>query len=200
MNLESNPLDDHQRRRSWLKSQWQENHGNVLLGFVAGIVLLGTSGLTWRQLRTEQPSLAEGTSVADPRLGSFDAAAGRQDRIQFRVTGAVTTSGSMVIAIYDSAEDWGIPDRARRLNSVAFTNGVARWELDADELPARFAVVAFHDDNRDGVLTVNPLGVAAERYGYSGGARIGGPDQPPTFAEAVMERPEPGGTIDLFIR
>jgi len=199
-NVDTSPIDDHAQQQSWFRAQWKQNHGNLLLAFVAAIVLIGAAGLAYRQLSSEEPELPEAANLNKEVVASIDEPSNPERRIDIRVTGARTLQGSMVIAIYDTADSWGIPARALRVTAIEFADGVARWPLDVADLPDTLAVAAFHDENRDGVLTINLMGVAVERYGYSGGARFAEPHQPPSFDQVAIERPEPGVTLDLFIR
>jgi uncharacterized protein (DUF2141 family) len=50
--------------------------------------------------------------------------------------------------------------------------------------PGRYAAIAFHDENRNGKLDKNFLGVPAEPYGFSNSAR--GFLGPPTFRDAAV--------------
>ena len=50
--------------------------------------------------------------------------------------------------------------------------------------PARYAVSAFHDEDGDGELDANMLGIPTEGYGFSNGAV--GAMGPPSFADAAV--------------
>jgi uncharacterized protein (DUF2141 family) len=60
------------------------------------------------------------------------------------------------------------------------------------------AIAVYHDENNDGQLNRNRLGIPTERYGFSRNAR--GLTGPPGFEQAVIRRPKAGETIELFIR
>ena len=65
-------------------------------------------------------------------------------------------------------------------------------------LPSKIAVAAYHDENNDGQLNRNRLGIPSERYGFSRNAR--GMTGPPSFQQCVISRPSVGKTVDLFVR
>ena len=78
--------------------------------------------------------------------------------IVVRVDGARTDDGSIVVLLFDSAD--GFPsdsERAALTASARINNGAATLVFD-EVLPGRYAIVAFHDDDGDGVLDTNWVG------------------------------------------
>ena len=61
-----------------------------------------------------------------------------------------------------------------------------------------WAAQAFHDENRNGVIDRNLLGIPKEGLGFSNDApfRFG----PPAFADAAVQVVAPGGRIRLTLR
>jgi len=64
--------------------------------------------------------------------------------------------------------------------------------------PGVWAAQAFHDENRNGVIDRNLLGIPKEGLGFSNDApfRFG----PPAFADAAVQVVAPGGRIRLTLR
>lgn len=67
---------------------------------------------------------------------------------------------------------------------VAATKGRVRLVFDNVE-PGKYALSASHDENRNGRLDKNLLGIPTESYGFSRDAKVR--FGPPAFADAVFE-------------
>jgi uncharacterized protein (DUF2141 family) len=91
--------------------------------------------------------------------------------------------GSINAALYNSAETWLKQDLAvgaQRVPAAEKTVIVYRG------LPAgAYAISLFHDENGNGKLDTNVVGLPTERYGFSRDAR--GRMGPPAYADAVFE-------------
>ena len=118
---------------------------------------------------------------------------------ELRITleGIRSSQGTILIGLYDSLETFtraielsdkdgflNDPDRfaavALRAN-VALKSAVVLTNLD----PGQYAIILFHDENGNGKLDKNALGVPTEPYGFSNNVR--GFLGPPSFEEAVMK-------------
>ncbi|MEO8250559.1 MAG: DUF2141 domain-containing protein [Burkholderiales bacterium] len=88
-------------------------------------------------------------------------------------------------ALYDSAEAFGSSaDKAVASQIVQLKDGTAQVLFQG--LPkGRYAVKAFADENGNGMLDKNLLGLPTERYGFSRDAR--GVMGPPGFDESAVE-------------
>jgi uncharacterized protein (DUF2141 family) len=183
-----------------IKSRWQENHGNLLMAFVVLILLVGSGILIYRQYRFVPPRFPDANMIVVPELdsegGTTELPADRL--VAIRVAGAANDRGSIKVAIYGSEESFNRTDQALATNSLPLQDGEAIWILPVAQLPERMAIAAYHDENEDQRLTLNRLGIPSERYGFSQDAR--GLTGPPSFDEAVFDRPPGGETIFVFIR
>ncbi|RXR06204.1 DUF2141 domain-containing protein [Pseudoxanthomonas composti] len=66
------------------------------------------------------------------------------------------------------------------------------------DLPAgRYAVQVMHDENGNGRLDTNIIGMPTEGYGFSNNPRV---MRKPTFDEAAFELPEQGTAIVITLR
>jgi uncharacterized protein (DUF2141 family) len=118
---------------------------------------------------------------------------------ELRITleGIRSSQGTILIGLYDSLESFtraialsdkdgflNDPDRfaavALRANP-AMKSAVVLTNLD----PGPYAIILFHDENGNGKLDKNALGVPTEPYGFSNNVR--GFLGPPSFEEAVMK-------------
>lgn len=183
-----------------VKSRWQENHGNLLMGFVGLILVVGSCVLIYRQNRFVPPRFPDAKMIVVPKAESSETAAEvpANELVAIRVAGAANDNGTIKVAIYGSEETFNLPERAWLARSLPLREGEALWVLPVAELPDRLAIAAYHDENGDERLTLNRLGIPSERYGFTQDAR--GLTGPPSFDQAVIDRPAGGETLFVFIR
>ena len=90
--------------------------------------------------------------------------------------------GSINVALYTTAEGWlkdGQSLAAQRVPVVEKTVLVFR-----NLQPGSYAISLFHDENGNGTMDKNAIGIPSERYGFSRDAR--GMMGPPAFADAAI--------------
>lgn len=112
------------------------------------------------------------------------------------VTGVRVHKGMLKVAVYDSAASWDEGGKA-----VA----AEQQTPDADEVTFRFtdlaagkvAVMAMHDENGNGKLDSNFMGMPTEGYGFSNNPRV---MRKAHFDEAAVEVGETPTTITLKLR
>ncbi len=182
-------------------SPWQENHGNLLLGVVATILLVGSAVLAYRQIASRTPRMPINVlpQESDETLLLDQAGldkAGNRRMVTVRIFGAASDRGVMKLAVYIAPEGFNDPNRALGLDNWTIQGGVCEGQFGLPAEVEELAIAAYHDENNNGQLDRNPLGIPAERYGFSGGARslVGAPE----YTEAVVRiSDEP---IDISIR
>ena len=101
-------------------------------------------------------------------------------------------------AVYLVRANANDPPKALSKASVSIVDSVATWNVPQSQLPEQFAIAAYHDENGDGELNRNRLGIPTERYGFSNNAR--GLTGPPSFQEAMLERAKTDSPIEISIR
>lgn len=99
------------------------------------------------------------------------------------------SGGAIAVAVYRD------PEAFRRGQSPIATRIVPRTGAVTSVTipglaPGRYAVAAFHDTDDNGVLTLWPIGLPREAYGFSNDAR--GRFGPPAFAAAAFTLPATG--------
>ena len=116
--------------------------------------------------------------------------------LRITVEGIRSQQGTILIGLYDSLQSFtraielsdkegflNDPDRfaavALRANA-AMKSAVVLTNLD----PGQYAIILFHDENGNGKLDSNALGVPTEPYGFSNNVR--GFLGPPAYQKAVM--------------
>ncbi|MGO9758789.1 MAG: DUF2141 domain-containing protein [Roseiarcus sp.] len=109
--------------------------------------------------------------------------------------GVRSSSGSLMVGLYDSEQHFRsaiahagslglVTDRSRlvgiAMRATAGTQSVVFTELK----PGAYAVITFHDENDNGKLDENALGLPAEGYGFSNDAE--GFFAAPSFKDAAV--------------
>jgi uncharacterized protein (DUF2141 family) len=123
------------------------------------------------------------------------APAAQKGLIHVELLGLRNQRGHVVCALYASAEGFPKqPEKAIARTTADIAGGRAVCEF-ADIEPGTYAVSAFHDENANGKLDTNFLGIPREGVGASNNAR--GHFGPPRF-EAAAVRVSAGRT-DLTI-
>ena len=116
--------------------------------------------------------------------------------LRVTVEGIRSSQGTVLIGLYDSpasfakaveasAKDGFLVDPDRFAAVALRANAALRSAVVFSNLgPGRYAAVAFHDENGNGRLDKNFLGVPSEPYGFSN--NVQGFLGPPTFDAAAM--------------
>jgi uncharacterized protein (DUF2141 family) len=93
--------------------------------------------------------------------------------------------GKAGAALFRSAQGWP-EDASRSLQHLAYPIDNSKSEMSFQGLaPGRYAVALFHDENTNGKLDRNFLGIPTEEFGFANNPkiRLG----PPSFAAASIE-------------
>ncbi|EMI43036.1 DUF2141 domain-containing protein [Rhodopirellula sp. SWK7] len=188
---------------SWksYSDQWKANHGTLLMCFAAGVFLVGVAVLAFQQNRFQAPAFPDAGSIDQANALNQVAASDVPESntgIQLEIAGAADNTGEIRVAVYATEESFNIPENAIWRQSIPIdADGFAKVRIPRDELPESFAIAAYHDNNSNGSLDRNALGIPTERYGFSNAAR--GTVGPPSFESAVIEAPVQDGVIELKI-
>lgn len=97
------------------------------------------------------------------------------------IKGAANTEGHVSAALFGAAEGWLKQPLVGQRQPAGDSVRLVFRNLQ----PGRYAVSALHDENMNGKLDSNPIGMPIERYGFSRNAR--GQFGPPSFADAAFE-------------
>ena len=101
--------------------------------------------------------------------------------LSVEVYGAASAKGGINVALFDAAVDFPGKHAVGIVIPAAVNPGIAVFH---DVKPGTYAVAVFHDENGNGVLDKNILGIPLEKYGFSRDAS--GTIGPPTFAAAAF--------------
>ena len=151
--------------------------------------------------RAHQMALAVaiiGLAAGGAGAGSPPAQTGPGLTVELRCAGAARcTAGRFAVAVF--REGGGFPDADRAVASrTVRPEGAVTRVVFADLPPGRYAVAAFHDADENGRLTLWPIGLPREAYGFSNDAR--GRFGPPTFDSAAFTLGPGGARQSLTLR
>lgn len=112
------------------------------------------------------------------------------------VSGLENDEGNVKIALSNSKEDYTKKGKAYIAVSAEIKNKKAQWTF--TDLPfGTYAIKTFHDENNDGELDTNFLGIPSEYYGFSNNAR--GSFGPASWEVAKFEFNENELTLEITI-
>ena len=101
------------------------------------------------------------------------------------VTGIRSSDGRVLLALHQERADAAFPDERGAVAGVWIAAVPGTFRLVFPDLEeGRYAVSAMHDEDGDGVLDANLLGVPTEGYGFSNDAS--GFMGPPDFSDALV--------------
>ena len=101
-------------------------------------------------------------------------------------------SGQVLYAVFETADAWLDRPVAGGTLKVHAT-GTAAFEVDLP--PGTYAIALIHDENSNGELDTNALGLPTEAFGFSNQARAR--FGPPQFERAAFELPAGGVTTNI---
>lgn len=117
--------------------------------------------------------------------------------IHVNILGIRNSKGSVDCALFDSPG--GFPNKAltSAINLMAMKVRDTKARCDFESIPVgTYAIVVFHDENMNGKLDTNWIGIPKEGYGFSSNERGGGGSR--TFADASFKYD--GKSLDFTIK
>lgn len=109
----------------------------------------------------------------------------QRSTLTLELTGLRNRQGVICLALFASSDGFpNNPDKA--IHSGCFSIAGLPCELQLADLPyGWYAAAVHHDENMDGKLNCNPLGIPKEGIGFTGNPRIW--KGAPSFEKAVFE-------------
>ena len=111
------------------------------------------------------------------------------------VAGLKNAHGTVMVAVFDRADHF--LTQPVRTAAVAAQPGQVQLRI-SDLAPGDYAVSLYHDENGNGKLDKNPVGMPTEPYGFSNDAA--GSFGPPSFAQSLAHLAAPGTTVTVNLR
>ena len=116
--------------------------------------------------------------------------------IHVKVLNIRNSTGTVDCALFDSPDGFPIEALNSAMNVMVIKIRKTEARCDFEDIPpGTYAITVIHDENMDGKLDTNWLGIPKEGYGFSNDARalLGAP----SFSAARFQYD--GGTLDLTI-
>lgn len=129
-------------------------------------------------------TIAAIASAFIPLYCSGNARAVGTSNLTVEVQGLMGASGNICLTIFSRSE--GFPsDGTKALKASCFPISQTPFSLTLDGLNAgNYAIALFHDENADGTLNTNLVGVPQEGFGFSNNPSI--VSGPPNFSDATF--------------
>ena len=127
----------------------------------------------------------------------FAATAANAADLHVQVTDIKTHTGTLSAMLVNSEAAWN--GKAEPVSGrMAKVDATGKLELVFTDLaPGKYAVRLMHDENDNGKLDSNVVGMPTEGYGFSNNPMV---MRPATFEEASFEVLEAGATITIALR
>ena len=104
--------------------------------------------------------------------------------------------GHLFVAVENTEEGWNFKAESVTQTKLPAAKGDITHVF-ADLPPGKYAVMVIHDENENGKLDSNFLGIPSEGYGFSQNPRV---MRRATFQEALFELPAGGATVQIELR
>ena len=114
-----------------------------------------------------------------------------------RIDGVRVQSGQLLVSVISSAEAWDGAGRPAAATARPPGESAAMDIEFADLPPGDYAVRVLHDENGNGRMDSNPLGMPLEGYGFSNNPMV---MRPATFDEARFTVGDDGALIVVALR
>ena len=116
--------------------------------------------------------------------------------LSIQVTGLAVGKGYLNFEVVDSEQAWKASGNPVVAVRARVTAEKMRFDLH-DVPPGKVAIRLFQDEDGDGKMNRNLVGVPTEGYGFSGKPSMMGP---PSFDDAAITRAATGTTVVLQVR
>jgi uncharacterized protein (DUF2141 family) len=113
-----------------------------------------------------------------------------------KLHGIRAQTGLVKVAVVDSQEAWGGKAAPVRADGAPAQGEEASFTF-KDLKPGSYAVMITHDENGNGRMDTNLVGMPLEGYGFSNNPQA---MRKPTWDEARFEIPAAGAAIDVDLR
>lgn len=87
-----------------------------------------------------------------------------------KIAGLRAAKGQVKIALFNSPESW-LGDHPKYSATVDVNSLSVSWKL-TDVPPGDYGIAVFHDENKNGKMDKNFLGIPQEAYGFSNQQRV----------------------------
>ena len=100
----------------------------------------------------------------------LSAQARERGAVALTITGILAVKGQIKIALFNSSETW-LGDHPVYNATVEVDSKVVTWKI--SDIPyGDYGIALFHDENKNGKMDKNFLGIPQEPYGFSNNMRV----------------------------
>lgn len=117
--------------------------------------------------------------------------------VELTMTGFESEEGQAMVAFYIDGRGWPDGEEGLFASAVVPISGGTAFTTFEDVPAGPFAVSVYHDEDSDGKLDTNLVGIPSEDYGFS--ADASGVFGAPSFEEASLEL-EAGASMQITVR
>ncbi|MDR9417463.1 DUF2141 domain-containing protein [Gracilimonas sp.] len=119
-----------------------------------------------------------------------------RSEFELKINNIPKVEGEVRVAVFDSKENYDSKENPLHAFVLTVEGDSLTWKH--DELPyGEYAIAVYHDENENGELDTNLLGIPKEAYGFSNNAR--GRFGPASWKDAVFEISESRTTHQITI-
>ena len=116
--------------------------------------------------------------------------------IILKVTGLRSEKGQVRIAVFNSSETW-LGEQPAYSSTIKVDGQSATWKL--DDVPyGDYGIAVFHDENKNGKMDKNLLGIPLEPYGFSNNVRA--TFGPPKWEKGKISVTNPTTEISIEVK
>ena len=136
------------------------------------------------------------TSIGLSYTASAMAQSGGQTTLTVKVTGLRSEKGQVKIAVFNSAEKW-LGEQPAYSSTISVAGQTVLWKI--NDLPyGDYGIAVFHDENKNGKMDKNLLGIPAEAYGFSNNVRV--TFGPPTWEKSKFVVKQPSTDVSIEVK
>ena len=107
-----------------------------------------------------------------------------------------STDGHLFVAVESTEAGWNFKAESVAQTKLAASKGDVTHVFESLP-PGKYAVMVIHDENENGKLDSNFMGIPSEGYGFSQNPRV---MRRATFEEALFELPAGGTSVQIKLR
>jgi uncharacterized protein (DUF2141 family) len=136
--------------------------------------------------------MSSGLSLTAPTL----AQSGAQATLVLKITGLRSEKGQVKIAVFNAAEKW-LGDQPIYSSTIRVDSQTVLWKI--NDIPyGDYGIAVFHDENKNGKIDKNLLGIPAEAYGFSNNVRV--TFGPPTWEKSKFVVKQPSTDVSIEVK
>ena len=131
-------------------------------------------------------------NIAVPALAQSGALA----TLVVKITGLRSEKGQVKIAVFNSAEKW-LGEQPAYSSTISVESQTVLWKI--NDIPyGDYGIAVFHDENKNGKMDKNLLGIPAEAYGFSNNVRV--TFGPPTWEKSKFVVKQPSTDVSIEVK